>query len=85
MPDESHPPEVKALLDELAVLRDEIALRKREQDVAYARRLTIFKRLTKLKIKQGVQAEAAGVTPMAVGFALSADRKKRDAKSAAKS
>jgi glycerol-3-phosphate O-acyltransferase len=73
--------EAAALLDELERLADELTVEQAAQDDRYARRLAVFRRLTDKGVTQARIATAAKITPMAVSYALGADRRKAAAKS----
>lgn len=77
--------EAIALLDMLPSLADEIVVEQTAQDERFARRLSIFLRLTEKGVTQSRIADAAKITPMAVSYALGAHRRKQEtAKSAAR-
>jgi len=74
--DESDDKEARALLTELERLADELTVEARAQEDRFARRLAIFRRLTEKNVTQARIATAAKVTPMAVSYALGADRRR---------
>lgn len=72
--------EATALLAELERLADELTVEAAAQEDRFARRLTVFRRLTEKGVTQARIATAAKITPMAVSYALGVDRRKAAAK-----